>query len=278
MERQKIVKNIGRLNNKILVFGGVYSNLQALNKLQEIANSLNIPPSNIICTGDIVGYCAQPEECVQLIMNWEIHSIAGNVEIQLREGQNDCGCDFTSGGRCDTFSRQWYAFAKRNISHSSIQWMNTLPDFIKFSYANHTGIVIHGSWHETSDYIFKSTEWGIKEKNFQDSGSELVLAGHCGLPFSQNYNQLYWLNSGVIGMPANDGSTKVWYMILDITSNGNIKFEHKSFGYDYETTAYLMQQSDLPVEYARTLKTGIWDNCEILPKKEIENQGLNIEF
>ena len=59
---QSSIKNIGQLNGKVLIFGGVYSNLQALEALQKTANALDIRPENIICTGDIVGYCAQPSE------------------------------------------------------------------------------------------------------------------------------------------------------------------------------------------------------------------------
>ena len=70
----------------ILLFGGVYSNLQALEKLKRIAEQNNIPAENCICTGDIVGYCAQPEETVQLFKLWGARSIAGNVEIQLKNG------------------------------------------------------------------------------------------------------------------------------------------------------------------------------------------------
>jgi len=60
-------KAAGTLTGKILVFGGVYSNFQALQKMQEIATELQIAPSHIICTGDVVGYCAQPEETVQSV-------------------------------------------------------------------------------------------------------------------------------------------------------------------------------------------------------------------
>lgn len=97
--------NLGTLKGPLLVFGGVYSNLQALEALQKQAQQLGIPASNIICTGDVVAYCAEPETCVQQIRAWGIHCIAGNVEIQLSTGQENCACDFVAGGRCDTFSR-----------------------------------------------------------------------------------------------------------------------------------------------------------------------------
>lgn len=43
----------------------------------------------IIFTGDASAYCAHPEECVQLIKEWDILSIAGNIEIQLAKRLDD---------------------------------------------------------------------------------------------------------------------------------------------------------------------------------------------
>ena len=273
MEREKVTKDIGELTGRILVFGGVYSNLQAWEKLWAIAQKEGIPASNVICTGDVVGYCAQPEEVVQAVKNSGMHSIAGNVEIQLREGQEDCGCDFNDGSRCDIFSRQWYPFAQEKLSSDSIGWMHELPDFIRFRSGARNFTVVHGSYFNTSGYVFASTPWSTKQENLEAAEAEVILAGHCGLPFNQQENGMYWLNPGVIGMPANDGTTRVWYMILESTEAG-LHFEHRSFEYDHAQAAQLMKELHLPQEYALTLGTGIWDNCEILPDRETAEQGV----
>lgn len=278
MERQKVTKNIGQLSGKVLVFGGAYSNLQSIKKLKQIADDLSIPSSNVINTGDVVGYCAQPEEVVQLNKAWGIHTIVGNVEVQLRENQLDCGCEFREGSRCDVFSSQWYPYSQSKLSKGSIEWMKTLPDFIEFEYLNHKGFVLHGSYFETAGYIFKSTNWEEKERNFKTTNSDLILAGHSGLPFNDSKENKHWLNAGVIGMPANDGTDRVWYLILDTNEKGELIFEHHSFTYDNEETFDLMKVNQLPREYAETLKTGLWDNCEILPEIETKAQGVKLEF
>ena len=271
-------KAAGTLTGKILVFGGVYSNFQALQKMQEIATELQIAPSHIICTGDVVGYCAQPEETVQSVMDWGIHSIAGNVEIQLRDGEEDCGCDFTEGSRCDVFSRSWYPYSQSKLSKSSIDWMHTLPNHLTFEFGGQKCIVVHGSYLETSGFIFKSTPWQVKADNFAAANADLILGGHCGLPFSDIREDKMWLNAGVIGMPANDATTRVWYMILEENGKGEISFSHHSFDYDHTKAADLMEENKLPLEYAHTLRTGLWDNCEILPDEETAAQGQTIIF
>ncbi len=274
---QSNTQHIGNLKGKILVFGGIYSNFQALQAIQKVAQNLNISPQNIINTGDVVAYCAQPEDCVQMIKKWNIHSIAGNVEIQIREGQEDCACDFTAGGTCDLLSKQWYPFAQSKLSKDSIDWMHSLPEFIQLEYATKQVTVLHGSYFNTSEFIFKSTDWKIKQQNFDATQSDVILAGHCGLPFTQQENNKYWLNAGVIGMPANNASTDVWYMILD-DANDIFSYQHFSLKYDYATAKAKMLDLNLPQQYAKTLQTGLWDNCEILPEIETALQGKAIHF
>lgn len=277
MDRQKTTKDVGELKGKLLVFGGVYSNLQALKALKRVVNEQNIPATNIICTGDVVGYCAQPEETVQLMKSWGIHCIAGNVEIQLRERLDDCGCDFREESRCDIFSRNWYNYAQRNVSEDSLAWMETLPDFLRFSYAGKKATVVHGSYFETSDFIFKSTPKEKKQSNFDVTSSNLILAGHCGLPFVDKIEDKIWLNAGVIGMPANDGDTRVWYAVIEVIDN-ELKYAFHRLAYDNEQTAQLMNNNKLPAQYAKTILDGIWDNCEILPEEETAAQGQPIHI
>ena len=276
-DMDKKIEHLGSLNGKILVFGGVYSNLQALEALIDVANMYNIESENCICTGDIIGYCAQPEETLQLFRKWGAKSISGNVELQLFDDADDCGCDFTIGSRCDGFSKLWYPYAKERISKGNITWIGTLPNYMTFDYADKKVAVVHGSVENVSEFIFKSTADVIKLNTFIKFDADIVLAGHCGLPFSQEINKKKWLNSGVIGMPANDGSQRVWYLIIE-NHGGDIKYTHQYLEYDYQTAFDLMKANNLPMEYAETLLSGLWDNMEVLPDIEKKLKGIPYNF
>jgi predicted phosphodiesterase len=240
----------------------------------KIANELGIPSTQCYCTGDVVGYCANPEETVQLIRTWGVHTIAGNVEIQLREGSDECGCNFDEGSRCDTFSRKWYPFAQAQLSQESIDWMNELPFTMEWSLGGKKCVMIHGGYPNTSQFIFESTPWSIKQEISEKLNADIIICGHSGLPFVQQLNGKSWINAGVIGMPANDGSQQTWYTIIDLE---NETIELKSLEYDAQLSSKKMVENKLPMEYARTLVTGIWDNCEILPEKETAEQGIILE-
>lgn len=276
-QMDKKIIQLGKLQGKLLLFGGVYSNLQALERLIEIAREERISPENCICTGDIVGYCAQPEETVTLFREWGARSISGNVEQQLFEGAEDCGCDFTEGSRCDGFSKLWYPYSQMKLSEDSIKWMGELPNHITFTYAGKQAMVVHGSYNTISEFIFESTPDAIKLENFKETQSDVIIAGHCGLPFHQNMEDCLWLNPGVIGMPANEGKTRVWYMVLDVIA-GEIAISHQYFEYDHAKANKLMIKNHLPEAYAETLLTGYWDNMEILPLAERKLQGIDFNF
>ncbi len=264
-------KDLGIKDGELLIFGGIYSNLHALKQLKLEAEKLNIAPNNIICTGDIVAYCAYPEECIQFVKDWGIHCIAGNVEYSLREDENDCGCNFSEGSNCDLFSKKWFPYAKDKVSQKSIKYLKSLPEFINFKYNNKKYSVIHGSYFNTSQFIFKSTDWTIKADNFKATSSDVILSGHCGIPFVDQKEDKLWLNAGVIGMPANDGNTHTWYL----TMHEN-KHQFRKLIYDHNNASKAMLYQNLPKEYAQTLIDGIWDNCDILPEEETSRQGMEI--
>jgi len=275
MNGEKIINQLGNLEDRLLLFGGVYSNLQSLIALKAWAEENKYVPENIFCTGDVLGYCAQPVECIDLIKEWGIHSIAGNVELQLKENQADCGCDFTSGGRCDLFSKDWYTYIQSKLDTRSKQWLDTLPHHIQFNYGKDKFTVVHGSWFQTAEYIFKSTPWLVKKNNLDAAASTVIVAGHCGLPFIDQQGEYTWINAGSIGMPANDGSSKVWFATINQVQN-NLDFKFHQLEYDHVTTRHRMIKNNLPLPYADTLATGFWDNCEILPDEESNQQGQKI--
>ena len=89
--------DLGDLRGDIVIFGGVYSNLHALEALINHTINCGISPDNVICTGDVVAYCAYAEDSVKLIREFGCHVLAGNCEQQLANKSNDCGCGFEEG-------------------------------------------------------------------------------------------------------------------------------------------------------------------------------------
>ena len=75
-----------RMDGPVLVFGGPYSNLEATLAVLDAARRRGIPPARIICTGDIVAYCADATATVDAVRAAGIHAIMGNCEESLAAG------------------------------------------------------------------------------------------------------------------------------------------------------------------------------------------------
>lgn len=288
---------LGNFSGPLLVFGGAYSNLQALQAVRAEAERRGIPPQNVICCGDTAGYCADPEGCLDLIEDWGIHAIAGNVETNLVAGRDDCGCGFGDGSRCDMFAKLWYNYAANNISERNKAYMAALPDILRFTYAGKSVVVLHGSPRNQSEFVWRSTPAELKAQFGANAGAEVVIGGHCGLPFADSFELAadsrpsgrspspnrqpttgngLWLNAGVIGMPANDGTPRTWFMTLDDKTGFDYHFH--PLKYDHQgAKARMLNDRRLPVSYAATLTTGIWDNTEIMPPQEEAMEGIPLE-
>ncbi len=267
------VKTIHIDTDQLLVFGGPYSNLHALESLRVKAKELGFFPEQIICTGDVSAYCAFPEESYQFVREWGIHVIAGNVEISLRDQLLDCGCNFNDGSRCDLFSKQWFPYVQERISSTALKYISDLPEQLQFQLGNTSYHVLHGSYENTSEFIFKSTSHSKKKKILDHVKADVVLAGHSGIPFFDQIDNKKWINAGVIGMPANDKNPHTWFC----TIQNNEPLFHP-LHYNFDNAAKAMNDRNLLPTYAQTLCTGIWDSCDILPETEKRQQGLPLCF
>lgn len=265
------------LHQTLLFFGGPYSNLQALTAMRTIAEELALPPSSIICTGDIVAYCAQPAETIEAIREWGIQVIAGNVERQLAEDAGDCGCNFIKGSTCDRLSAQWYAFANSQVTSVQRDWMRARPSTLTLNIGGRKIGVVHGSQANISEFLYQSSPWEQKRPNFDNLNCDIIVGGHCGVPFIESRGEKLWVNAGVIGMPANDGTQRGWYLLVR-EGKDELEFSLRSFDYDAEQAAQLMEEQGLPCEYSTALRNGLWCSLDNLPAAEQANQGIPLSF
>jgi len=266
-------RNLGELQGTLLLFGGPYSNLQATEALRQRAQQLNIPASNIICTGDIVAYCAQPNETIALLQDWGIQIIMGNCEESLGNNAEDCGCGFEAGSTCDALSDSWYRFAHQAVIPAHKQWMTGLPRSIKFSYQDKQFIVLHGGFARINQFVFASSDPEEKLAQIVEAEADGIVAGHCGLPFTQQIGGKLWHNPGVIGMPANDGTSHCWYSLWHDERNG-IRIEHCMLNYDAALAQQAMRQAGLNMAYADALTSGFWPSVDVLPETECGQRGV----
>jgi predicted phosphodiesterase len=261
------IADFGTFTGPVLVCGGAVSNLEALEGLERQARRHAIAPDHIIHTGDVIAYCADAAAAAAFVAERGWRAIKGNVEAQLATASDSCACGFAPGSTCDALTGSWYGHADSQMTPHLRRWMADLPDQAEFALAGRRFRVVHGSVAETNRFMFASLPEAEFASELDGICADAVIAGHTGLPFSRMVGDRLWHNPGSLGLPANDGTPRGWYSIVEPVGNG-VRLRHLSFGYDHPTAAAKMRACRLPEGYAACLETGRWPSLDVLPTAE----------
>ena len=249
--------------SRIAVFGGIYNNHFGLAALLEDATRRGAEA--LYCLGDLGGFGPNPEKVRPLLAQGGVLAIQGNYEESLASGREDCNCGYTDP-RDNHFAEISYRYTERNCSPELKAWMGTLPRRRRVRVGDRELLLIHGSPRRINEFLFQSTSpVPFLEVLLDQNGCDGILCTHTGLQWHRHLpSGRDVVNVGVIGRPANDGNTHVWYSMLDETG-----VELVPLVYDYESLAAEMRRESLPEEFVETVTTGWWTTClEILPARE----------
>ncbi len=262
--------------DRLLIFGGPYSNLAATRALLAQAARLGFSASEMLCAGDVIAYCGEPAETLDLIANSGIQVVMGNCEESLSAKKDDCGCGFEAGTQCEVLSVQWFDFASNQITRDHRRWMAALPRQIHVEIGGRKLLATHASPSSINEFIFASSCAKNKLAQMIDAGVDGIISGHCGIPFAQMISDRLWLNAGAIGMPANDGTPRVWFAILQ-THGDEIDVQIRSLSYDPCPSIKVMNERGLASGYRDGLTTGLWPSMDVLPVFERKQAGMALK-
>ena len=153
--------------------------------------------------------------------------------------------------------------------------MRGLPDQLSFEIAGRRACVVHGAFAENNRFIFASTPEMVKDEEMTAAGAEIIIAGHCGIPFTEKRGRKIWFNPGVIGMPANDGTPDGWYSVI-CAEGPDIIFGIRRLSYDAASSARTLREAGYAPAYADALLSGLWPSLEVLPDAERACAGVPI--
>jgi len=153
-------------------------------------------------------------------------------------------------------------------------WLASLPRRLDVEIGGRRLAVVHGSVTQINRFVFASNDQVIEEE-LSAAGCDGVIGGHCGLPFTREMDGRLWHNAGVIGMPANDGTPRVWFSTITPESDGLV-IEHHALDYDHARAAAKMRARSLPEGYAACLETGLWPSCDVLTPTELPRRGIRL--
>ena len=253
--------------DEVVVFGGIYNNSYGLEALLDA--SARGGCEAIYCLGDFGGFGPHPERVRPLLEQGGVLSIQGNYEESLSSGRDDCNCGYADP-RDNQFAEISYRYTAENSSSAYKAWMGTHPKRRRIRVGNRELLLIHGSPRRVNEFLFESTcPTAFLEVLLDQEGCDGILCTHTGLHWHRRLpSGRDVVNVGVIGRPANDGTTRVWYAKL--TDRGSeLGVELLPLRYDHESLAADMRRERLPEAFVDTVLTGWWTTClEILPARE----------
>ena len=251
---------------RVAVFGGVYNNWRALDALLEDARPRGVEA--VFCLGDMGGFGPNPDRVFPLLRDGGVLAIQGNYDESVSSGRTDCGCGYTDP-RDNEYALESYRYTFRNTASEHKAWLGSLPGHRRIRLGASRVLMCHGSPRQINEFLWESTTPnGLVRSLLGRHDADAILCSHTGLGWSRMLSPDEGLvNVGVIGRPANDGTTRVWYTVL--TAGAGLEVEFVPLAYDHEGLAREMETEKLPPEFVETIRTGWWTTClENMPARE----------
>jgi len=232
---------------RIASISDIHSNLEALTKAFEIIDRQSI--DKIICLGDIVGYGANPNECVELVRQ--------RCNVVIKGNHEEAVLDITKAGCFTNNARLAIELTLHQITGENLDFLRSLSLLDR----NTDALFVHASPCDPSEwnYIFEEDTAANTFKCFSES---LCFIGHTHMPaiFSINgqasmiiKDERYLVNVGSIGQPR-DRNADLSFGIFD---SDNWTYENIRSPYDIETASQKILKTTLPSKLGQRLLIGV---------------------
>ena len=238
---------------RFAIFSDLHGNLEATEAILQDAREKG--STHFVCLGDLVGYNANPHECVELVreMDWPV--VKGNHDEQACLGEssrdfNDLAeeaINWTRENLTDA-DKHWLADLRLvrqvrdfTIVHATLdtpgEWgyvFKNLDAVASFTY-QHTTVCFFGHTHVAGAFV-------------RDAGVKRVVTEQLMIEPGKKY----FINVGSVGQPR-DGDWRAAYCIYDIERN---VVEQRRVKYDLATAQKKIIQAGLPRLLAERLELG----------------------
>ena len=240
---------------RYIIFSDIHSNLEALTQFEkEIAS---IEHDRLVCLGDIVGYGADPNPCINWIRKHADIVIAGNHDFAVVEKTDISYFNEYAIATC-----KW---TQNKLTPENRRFLESLPMDKKAEeiYWVHASPYQPNRWH----YIINKRN---AEKHSNSFDVPISFVGHSHIPIvleqhpkglinsyfadvcNVELENRYIFNDGSLGQPR-DGNTKSTYIFYDSDKR---KVEFKRFDYDFLSTQKKIIKNGLPNYLADRLSYG----------------------
>ncbi|HOQ89958.1 MAG TPA: metallophosphoesterase family protein [Candidatus Hydrogenedentes bacterium] len=236
------------------VISDIHANIDALETVYRKIQSIGV--DEIFCLGDVVGYNAAPNECVEFLAEREILTILGNHDAVA------CGLEEPWG--FNPVALRAALWTREKLSESALEWLKNLPDALNFG----DFVAVHGAPKNHNAYLF-SWEDILPHLGFmEEQNCSLCFVGHTHCPaihapdgsyrcdgngiFPIREGEIFFINPGSVGQPR-DEDPRAAFGIIDTETR---TFEQVRLEYPVEKASSKVIEAGLPKFLAERLLVG----------------------
>jgi predicted phosphodiesterase len=231
---------------RIAIISDIHSNLQALETVLEKADQSDI--ESIYCLGDIVGYGADPEQCLVLVSERAAVTVLGNHDLAVA---TQTGLDYLPSA-----GKEAAIHNRSKLSEDQLSFLADLP----LVHAETAFTMVHASpenperWQRINTYLSGSAQ-------FSHFSTDVCFVGHTHSPATMSDSigvsqvrkgHRFLINVGSVGQPR-DGDSRASFGIFDTDS---FDYELIRIEYDIEGARTRIKEEGLPQRLADRLLIG----------------------
>ena len=239
---------------RFAIFSDIHANLEALEAVLRDAEQHHC--THFVCLGDVVGYNANPQECVARIRELNCPVVKGNHDEQASLTE--------SSRNFNELAEQAINWTREHLDDADKQWLRDLPfqDQVRDFTIVHATLDGPEHWGYVSNILDAAT-------SFTYQHTAVCFFGHTHVPMAfireekrvrrERIEQLqidmtkkYFINPGGVGQPR-DGDWRAAYCIYHAEKN---VVEQRRVEYDLATAQEKIVKAGLPPLLAERLAVG----------------------
>ncbi|HEY2615360.1 MAG TPA: metallophosphoesterase family protein [Chthoniobacterales bacterium] len=239
---------------RFAIISDLHANLEATEAV--LADARERECAHFVCLGDVVGYNANPHECVELVQKLECPVVKGNHDEQASLAESSRGFN--------ALAETAINWTRAHLSEEDKEWLRQL----RLTRPVRDFTIVHATLDtpEQWGYVFNNLDAGA---SFTYQHTNVCFFGHTHVPgafvrdddgvrrvqadqFMIETSKKYFINAGSVGQPR-DGDWRAAYCIYHVEKN---VVEQRRVKYDLPTAQAKIIQAGLPHLLADRLELG----------------------
>lgn len=233
---------------QIALISDIHSNLPALEAVLAHINAQATPVERIYCLGDVVGYGAQPAECIARVRDACHAVVLGNHDVAVADGTGEAFLP-RDGQSASAHNRS-------SLSSTDRDWLRDLP----LMHMDDVATFVHATPMDPDRWL-RMESFHLTQAQFQHFDTDICFTGHTHLPgilsqslgvFRVRPGHRYLVNVGSVGQPR-DGDPRACVAYLDTST---LDYRLERVAYNVDAAARAIREAGLPRALAKRLESG----------------------